>query len=416
MLVKLAKNRLIRSFFLSIITLSLLLFCASSGSASVYQLTTTFVNPTPTENDFFGSSVVINGDRIVIGAANDDSRRAIGGSAYLFEAETGELLEVFNNPTPTDGFLSTLSSLSLSSDNKILIGSLYDDIKVENSGAAYLFEATTGEFLQAFVNPQPTERDYFGSSVAIEGDRILIGAYRDNTEAEDSGAAYLFEATTGELLQTFVNPKPSEGDHFGTSIAISGDRVVIGAPGDDPIVKNSGAVYLFNATTGKLLRTFANPRPGEDDYFGTSIAISGDRILIGSHRDGYKDRVKVKNSGAAYLFEVTTGKLLQIFLNPTPGEEDYFGSSLAISGDRLLIGAYRDNRGGKNSGAVYLFDAATGQLLQTFLNPTPNANDLFGKSVAISGDRIVIGADSDDEIARNSGVAYLFKFNNTTEN
>ena len=127
---------------------------------------------------------------------------------------------------------------------------------------------------------------------------MLVGVGPEDSGVTDSGAAYLFDATTGGLLHTFLNPTPDSGDHFGNSVTISGDKVLIGAPEDDSGARNSGAAYLFETATGNLLHTFLNPTPAKNDKFGDSVAISGDKVLIGA----LGDDAGAKDSGAAYLF------------------------------------------------------------------------------------------------------------------
>jgi hypothetical protein len=113
--------------------------------------------------------------------------------------------------------------------------------------AVYLFDATTGNLLHSFRNPTPAAKDQFGRSVAISGDKVLVGAQLDDAGARDSGAAYLFDAATGSFLHTFLNPTPARGDGFGGSVAISGNKVLVGASGRDAGAKNSGGTaYLFS--------------------------------------------------------------------------------------------------------------------------------------------------------------------------
>jgi hypothetical protein len=152
---------------------------------------------------------------------------------------------------------------------------------------------------QTFVSPSPTVFDEFGFSVAISGDNVLVGAPLDDAGAIDSGAAYLFDAGTGNLLRTFLNPAPGLNDEFGKSVAISGDNVLVGAPLNDAGATDSGAVYLFDAGSGNLLRTLLNPTLAASDFFGWSVAISGDNILVGA----FLDNAGGLGSGAAYLYE-----------------------------------------------------------------------------------------------------------------
>ena len=184
----------------------------------------------------------------------------------------------------------------------MLIGAHQDDTGAADAGAAYLF-STNGLLLTTFTNPTPASADYFGLSLAAVGsDRVLIGAYQDDTGAPDAGAAYLF-STNGLLLTTFTNPTPASGDYFGFSLAAVGsDRVLIGAYQDDTGAVGAGAAYLFS-TDGTLLITFTNPTPATGDYFGYSVAAVGsDRVLVGA---GYDD-TGATDAGAAYLFSLET--------------------------------------------------------------------------------------------------------------
>jgi hypothetical protein len=308
----------------------------------------------------------------------------------LFNATTGNLLQTFLNPTPA-GYDTFGAWLAISGDYAI-IGVPYEATRSRGNGAAYLFDTATGNLLQTFVNPTAVRSGSFGSSLAFSGDNVLINSY-------------LFSATTGNLLQTFLNPTPAQLNGFGSRTDISGDNVLIGAPDDDTGNTDSGIAYLFSATTGNLLQTFLNPTPGIGDYFGSSVAISGDNVLVGT----YGDDTGAYDSGAVYLFSATTGNLLQTFLNPTPASLDRFGSSVAISGDNVLVGTLGADTGAENGGVAYLFNAATGDLLQTFLNPTPAEFTLFGSSVDITGDNILIGAIGLDMEAPAIGAAYLFQ-------
>ena len=154
--------------------------------------------------------------------------------------------------------------------------------------------------------------------------------------------------------------------------------------------------------------TINNPTPAENDVFGFSASIDGNKFIVGAPYDD----TGAYGAGSAYLFDSTTGALLQTFNNPTPViTEDFFGNSVSISGDKVLIGADSDDTGATNAGSAYLFDATTGALLQTFNNSTPVAGDFFGYSVSLlslSGDKILIGVAQDDTGATNAGSAYLY--------
>ena len=285
----------------------------------------------------------------------------------------------------------------------MLIGAPGDALFGVN-GAAYLFSATTGALLQTFNDPTPTEYNRYGASVSVSGDYVLIGAPDDSTNGSLIGQAHLFSATTGLLLQTFDDPTPTGSDFFGTSVSVSGDNVLIGAPHDATNGPFVGQAHLFSATTGALLQTFNDPAPTDADGFGRSLSVSGDNVLIGA----WVDDTNGIDVGQAHLFSATTGALLQTFNDPTPTDRGWFGLSVSVSGDNVLIGANGDDTIGPFVGQAHLFSATTGALLQTFNDPAPTDADGFGRSLSVSGDNVLIGASGDDTNGQNVGQAHLF--------
>jgi len=391
-----------KQIFLSVIASILIISSITIPAYGV--LLQTFNNPTPVNDDQFGFSVSLSGNNVLVGAQNDDTGADNAGSAYLFDATTGNLLQTINNPTPVgaDQFGRSVSV----SGNNVLVGAPLDDTGANNAGSAYLFDATTGNLLQTFNNPTPVSGDNFGTSVSLSGNNVLVGTPFDDTGATNAGSAYLFDATTGNLLQTFNNPTPGLFEFFGNSVSVSGNNVLVGAQNDDTGANNAGSAYLFDATTGNLLQTINNPTPENDDNFGFSVSVSGNNVLVGAHRD----ETGATNAGSAYLFDATTGNLLQTFNNPTPASFDNFGFSVSVSGNNVLVGAPLDGTGFSDAGSAYLFDATTGNLLQTINNPAPVSSDEFGRSVSVSGNNVLVGAPFEDTGATDAGSAYLFSF------
>src|SRR6185369_11982455 len=198
---------------------------------------------------------------------------------------------------------------------------------------------------------------------------------RDAPGASNAGAAYLFDATTGTLLRTFTNPTPGANDQFGSEIALFGNRALIAAPFDDAGATDSGAVYLYDTTTGALLRTFTNPTPAMSDTFGTSVALSGTRVLIGAEQDDTSGF----NEGIAYLYDLATGNLIKTLTIPSVnGDSEFLGHSVALSDTVALVGAAFDNSAATDAGGAYVFDPVTGALLQEIFDPQPLNNDRFG--------------------------------------
>jgi len=383
---------------MALATLGMTATAAQAG----YILSRTFDDPTVTSADRFGRSVALDGNNVLIGARGDDTNGTDVGQAYLFDATTGALFQTFDDPTPTtsDQFGRSVAIFG----NNVLIGASADDTNGTDVGQAHLFNATTGALLQTFDDPTPTSLGDFGFSVAISGNNVLIGARGDNTNGAIVGQAYLFDATTGALLRTFDDPTVTGGDEFSFSVALDGNNVLIGAEGDDTNGLNVGQAHLFDATTGALLQTFDDPTVTSQDGFGNSVAISGNNVLIGA----IGDDTNGTDTGQAHLFDATTGALLRTFNDPTVTGRDLFGFSVALADNNVLIGAALDDTNGPGVGQAHLFDATTGALMRTFDDPTPTNADFFGVSVALVANTVLIGASGDNTNGTNVGQAHLF--------
>ncbi|MGK7877290.1 MAG: PEP-CTERM sorting domain-containing protein [Xenococcaceae cyanobacterium] len=411
-----SKNFFKKAFGSSVATLGLLLLFPESSIAASFELQHTLLNPNPSPRAFFGNSISVSGNKLLIGTPDEGGNGSRSGDAYLFDVNSGDLLRTFVTPVPLPDSIDDQFGVSVAIDgDNVLIGARNDDSAGTDTGAAYLFDVN-GNLLQTFLNPAPNFNDNFGESVAISGNNVLVGATDDDTGAINSGAAYLFDATTGGLLKTFLNPSVDPGDAFGGTIAIEGNNVLIGATRDDTSAPNAGIAYLFDAITGDRLETFFNPTPSNNEGFGSSIAVDGNNVLIGSAASDVASR-----SGIAYLFDINDGNNpLQTFFNPTPATDDFFstggGEPVAIKGDKILIGARADDLGATNNGAAYLYDTA-GNLLQTFPNPETNNGARFGHAVAIVENTLVVTADYGDANFPNDigGRAYIYQAKSVPE-
>ena len=374
--------------------------------------------------DYFGQSVAISGDKCIVGAIiEDDAGGDSSGKAYIFDVTTGNLLHTLDNPNPYGTSQSDYFGNSVAIDgNKCIVGTPFEDQASSNStGKVYIFDVTTGNLLHTLNNPNPSINDYFGNSISISGNKCIVGAhYEDDAGGSASGKAYIFDVTTGNLLHTLDNPNAygsSVDDNFGRSVSISGDNCIVGAYGeDDAGGTESGKAYIFDVITGNPLYTLDNPNAYGDsagDRFGYSIAISGDKCIVSARRE---DDSSGTDSGKTYIFNVTTGNLLYTLDNPNPygtSTEDYLGYSVAISGNKCIVGAhYEDDAGGDSSGKAYIFDVINGNLLYILDNPNTygtSASDSFGISISISGNKCIVGARGEDDAGGDySGKAYIF--------
>ncbi|MBE0544785.1 MAG: hypothetical protein IH623_25895 [Verrucomicrobia bacterium] len=264
-------------------------------------LLTTFTNPSPaTVQAFsFGGVAAVGSDHVLIaGVPGGNIGEPSSGGVFLFRTN-GALITTFTNPTPAIANSFGWPVAALGSD-RVIIGAPYDNTGASGAGLAYLY-STNGTMLTTFTNPAPLADDNFGTGIAAVGnDRVLISAV-DYGGVRGGGTAYLFN-TNGTLLTTFINPNPAVYDYFGWAVAAVGtDRVLIGAYQDNTGAFRAGVAYLFS-TNGTLLNTITNPTPASQDFFGVSVAAVGnDHVIIGSV---WKD-TGATDAGAAYLFALS---------------------------------------------------------------------------------------------------------------
>jgi len=372
-------------------------------------------------DDYFGGSVALSGDTALVGAADDDvGANADQGSAYVF-TRSGTTWSLQQKLTASDGAAYDYfgGSVALSGDTA-LVGAYYDAVGANDTqGSAYVFtrSGTTWSLQQKLTASDGAAGDRFGLSVALSGDTALVGADLDDVGANaDQGSAYVF-TRSGTIWSEQAHLTASDGaagDHFGLSVALSGDTALVGADGDD-VGANSdqGSAYVFTRSgtawtqQGKL--TASDGAAG--DHFGVSVALSGDMALVGATGDdvGAND-----SQGSAYVFTRSgTAWSLQHKLTASDGAgEDYFGISVALSGDTALVGADGDAFGANdNQGSAYVFTrSGTTWTQQGKLTASDGAaEDWFGGSVALSGDTALVGVDGDDVGANSDqGSAYFY--------
>jgi len=329
-----------------ILPIALIMFsCLSTlQAAPPWEQTHKLLEPGGGITHYFGHSVAISGNLAVIGSPVNATQET-PGSAYLFDVTTGEeLIELSAlDGTAGDQFGSSVAI----SGNIAVIGAL-DPFA---SGSAYVFDVTTGQQLFKLLRNDGSVSDGFGASVAVSGNFAVVGAFRDDDNGPDSGAAYVFDVTTGQQLFKLHTVDGAAWDEFGLSVAINGTLAVIGADQDDDNGTDSGSAYVFDVTTGQqLFKMIASDGAGGDS-FGRSVAIDGNTAVIGSvGGDG-----NVADSGSAYVFDINTGQQLFKMLAIDGEAGDFFGSSVAIDGDLAVIGAFGDGDNGFQSGSAYIF-------------------------------------------------------------
>jgi hypothetical protein len=390
--------------------------------------------------DYFGESVAISGDTVIVGAPREDGASSSGnrGAAYLFVVGDGQWQQVAS-PRASDAEDDDRFGIAVAiSGDTAVVGADGEDGGGDDMGAAYVLERNQdgadswGEVKKLF-GWDSTSYDWFGNSVAISGDTVVVGAYGKDDAGSFSGAAYVFERNKGlsadywGQVAKLTASDAGDGDRFGYSVAISDDTIVVGAPWEQGSAGyDRGSAYIFARNEagadswGQVAKLLASDEQNYA-YFGYSVAISGDTVVVGAFRDGSSDSQR----GAAYVFERNQGGVADNWGQVTKvtasdaANGDRFGNVVAISGDTIVVGAYREDGWMMDDrGAAYVFErnedgADNWGQVDKLLASDMAAGDEFGNSVAISGDTVVVGAHGEDAggFLSNRGAAYVYERN-----
>jgi hypothetical protein len=264
-------------------------------------------------------------------------------------------------------------------------------------GRAYIFNSD-GDLKQILQSPSPLTLGDFGWAVAVSGDTIVVGE-PDPTLSGNAGNAHIFDSN-GNFIKTLQSSSPEVGAWFGMSVAVSENRIVVGEPSSNSA---QGRAYIFDSN-GNIIKTLQSPSPQANAWFGYSVSVSGDRILVGEPLTSIMQ-------GRAHIFD-SNGNFIKTLQAPSPTASAWFGWSVDIDGNYILVG---ETRGASSEGRAYLFDS-TGNLIETLQSPTPEAGPYaFGWSVAIDEDIIAI-TDPSADISGTSeeGAAYLYRLSGLT--
>jgi FG-GAP repeat len=361
--------------------------------------------------DEFGSSIAINGNRIVVGASHDADRGDQAGSAYVFEQDmTGNWIQIAKLLAQDGAAGDHFGDVVRISGNTIVVTAQYDDEAGNDSGSAYIFEWNvngngTWSQVAKLIASDAAPYDQFGISATIEGDLVIIGSCIN----PPGGILYLFERDQngpgkwGEIT-TIRGDDTTFGDAFGISVDISGNKIVAGAyAGGD----YDGSAYIFEQQDNpeswvQVAKIAASDRYAYD-YFGYASAISGNTVVSGAPGD---DGL----TGSAYIFRPAPSgigdweEVTKLIAND-PTMYSYFGLSVDINNNIIAIGAPYNN----DQGAVYIYEP-------TSINPfnwsqtaklvasKPIIDGGFGAAVGIQAGTIIVGFPGDTP----GGSVYVF--------
>ena len=309
-----------------------------------------------------------------------------GGVVQVFNAATGSWVRRLSLPTVSVNAYGFGESLAISGD-LALIGARGGD---NRNGAAHVFNLTSGALVRTLVPIDGVTNNHFGSSVAISGNTLIVGA-RGQTVFPGidgvQGAVYLFDLATGLQLAKLQAADGGLGDLFGSSVAVEGGILAIGSPGNSA---GRGAIYFYDLSTQTLIQKFQPNFSDANDGVGIALAMHEGRVVIGC----FDEKV--------FYYDLEDGTDFEL---NTFGQDSGYGESVAIHGPLIAVSEYTADG---DNGAVHLFNAHTGAFLRSLT--APNGDELgFGRSLSLHGTTLLAAAPGDQTQSQNAGSALLIR-------
>ena len=421
--------------------------------------------------DYFGHAVGVHNDWVISGAYSSSAFQRDAGSAFSFRRNTTYDANSMKNVTswkempyiigsnikPHDYFGGSIAVWR----HTVVVGAYLDENVGTNSGTAYVFYYHNGEWKeqQKLSSHNAMAADYFGQSVDIFEDTIVVGAYGQADSGYFRGAAYVFERNSHHWTEVaMLRPMDIQDNHmFGCSAAIFNSTIIIGAYGD-PVESgsNTGSAYVFEYVPHPLndtsyeafLQSYVMKSPSRSgrwtctqklvasdarQYSNFGYAVAGDTrskynaasstLVIGANTA----RGAASGTGAAYVFvsslvyQYSTSYVDDIDFSPRSWTQqakliavenigdEHFGSSVAIDQATIVIGAPDDCFHQTDAGAAYVFHGSAGrwEMVKRVVGNDTKAHDHFGTNVNIDGDTIVIGSEQADGVTTGTGAVYI---------
>lgn len=406
-------------------------FCEEEGGLAIlvddrdatYPLTvdpwiaveTKITAPVVLAGDSFGEAVAIDGDTMLVGAEYGSTiLGAPTGEVHVYERATGTWQHQTTLLSHNPGVYKSFGDAVALSGDTAVVG---DRRNAGIVGAASVFvrHGTAWSREAVLLGSDSVAGDQFGQSVAVHGDTVVVGARTNGTWGAQTGSAYVFvrDGTTWTEQAKLTASDQGKYDNFGAAVAIEGDMILIGAPGEDYPLPGSGqdrgAAYVFVRTgtawtqQAKLLAGDA----GGHDEAGWAVALSGNTAVVGApQRWNYWEQA----AGTAFVFVIDSSTWThQATLVGAGWEYDQFGHTVDIDGDFAVVGSPSD--GYVRSGEAYIYhrEGTHWSYILRLLPQLPTVGDKNGAAVSIQGHTVLVGAPGDDDLGANSGSLYDYQ-------
>tara|TARA_A100001201_G_scaffold2342_4_gene5857 strand:- start:3568 stop:4707 length:1140 start_codon:yes stop_codon:yes gene_type:complete len=341
----------------------------------------------------FGRSAATAALKLVVGAFFQDSYK---GAAFIFDADGTNPIKV--NASDAASFDTYSISVAIG-NSKVVVGAHGDDDDGSESGSAFIYDLDGTNEVKLTAS-DAAAGDNFGSAVAIGNSKVAVGAKNENAGGTAAGAAYVYNLDgSGEVKITASDA--AANDEFGFAVAIANNKVYVGSPRSQSS-SGTGSVYIYNLDGSGESKITASDGINYAK-FGSSLATGHDKLVVGARGE----------VGAVYVYDLDGSNEVKITASDG-AMSDNFGCAVAIGSNKIVVGASLDDDDGSSSGSAYVYNLdGTGEVKITASDAA--AGDEFGKSVAVGGNKVYVGASKEDTGGSDTGSIYIYNLDGSGE-
>ena len=341
----------------------------------------------------FGRSAATAALKLVVGAFFQDSYK---GAAFIFDADGTNPIKV--NASDAASFDTYSISVAIG-NSKVVVGAHGDDDDGSESGSAFIYDLDGTNEVKLTAS-DAAAGDNFGSAVAIGNSKVAVGAKNENAGGTAAGAAYVYNLDgSGEVKITASDA--AANDEFGFAVAIANNKVYVGSPRSQSS-SGTGSVYIYNLDGSGESKITASDGINYAK-FGSSLATGHDKLVVGARGE----------VGAVYVYDLDGSNEVKITASDG-AMSDNFGCAVAIGSNKIVVGASLDDDDGSSSGSAYVYNLdGTGEVKITASDAA--AGDEFGKSVAVGGNKVYVGASKEDTGGSDTGSMYIYNLDGSGE-
>ena len=397
-----------------IAALPLLICGVASAQTLPGYYTTEYARITPEDGaigDQFGRRLIWSGDTLAVGAPWADQAELVDtGSVYVFDTTTNTQIAKFSAEVPQE-FAYFGRSIAVLGQTLYIGAPDEDHSGLRDAGAVYVFDIESGVLLERLTADEPSDTGRFGYSIDVSDDRLLIGAafHSDPGGHRHAGTAYLYDSHSLGLIARIFHPDPSNTSWFGHGVHLANGTAIIGSPrwSQPGLSSLLGKVFVFDSTDGTYLHAIDAPNQGFGESFASRLHVSGESLFAGvPNATSYGQGIGYGDGGTVYEFNAATGAYLGEYQQTNVHHWANVGRSIDADGSFLVAGAPNEEVGGAVGGAAYIFNTETGQQIAGLASSAFNTDRFFGASVAMRGTTVAVGAS----LGNGPGSVLFFEF------